>query len=419
MKKKPVYCPLSNFKYMKRNLKNKLLLLLIISISFSCADGAKKLDREALFANIEQQLQGMVDVTQESSKLPRCSNEDGSLRLVKSSDWTSGFFPGVLWLQYDYSQDAKWKTLAEEYTTRLEKQQFNTHTHDVGFMMYCSYGTGYRLNPTEAYKEVLINSAKSLITRYNPQVKCIRSWDHNRDKWDFPVIIDNMMNLELLFWATSVTGDSTYYNVAYHHASTTLKNHFRPDNSCYHVIGYDPETGEVLQKNTHQGYADESAWARGQGWALYGFTMAYRETGDQRFLAKANDVAQFIMHHKRLPDDGIPYWDFDDPTIPNAPRDASAAAVISSALYELALYADEVHKLDYKAFADKVLDSLSSEAYFAEVGTNNHFLLKHSVGNKPKNDEVDQPIIYADYYYMEALLRQAKYEKGTLLLKHK
>lgn len=399
---------------MIKSIKLSLALLIVLSLSFSCAQAPEKSIREDLFSVVEQQLNSMVEATHDSERLPRCTNEDGSLRLVRSSDWTSGFFPGVLWMQYEYSKDAKWKQLAEEYTAKLEQQQFNSRTHDVGFMMYCSYGTGYRLSPNAAYKEVLVNSAKSLISRYSPTVKCIRSWNHNGDKWDYPVIIDNMMNLELLFWATSVTGDSTYYNIAKSHAQTTLDNHFRPDNSCYHVVGYNPETGAVEKKNTHQGYAHESSWARGQGWALYGFTMAYRETGDTRFLDQAHNVAHFLIDNEKIPKDAIPYWDFDDPTIPNAPRDASAAAIISSALYELALYTDDDHKEEFTSYADKILISLSSEKYLAEVGTNNHFLLKHSVGNMPKHDEVDEPIIYADYYYMEALLRKAKYEARTL-----
>lgn len=400
------------------NFKSIILFLFILSVSASCVNSSKG-NNEKVLNTIDQQLHAMVDATSESVRLPRCTNEDGSLRMVKSSDWTSGFFPGALWLQYASTQDEKWKAIAESYTARLEKQQFNTRTHDVGFMMYCSYGTGYRLAPTPEYKEILINSAKSLMSRYNPTVKCIRSWDHNRDKWDYPVIIDNMMNLELLFWATEVTGDSSYYEVAINHASTTLENHFRPNNSCYHVIGYNPETGAVEKKNTHQGYAHESVWSRGQAWAIYGFTMAYRCSGDQRYLKQAQAVAQYMMHHERLPQDKIPYWDMDDPTIPDAPRDASAAAVISSALYELALYSDAKSQVEFKAFADAMLASLSSPSYLAEAGTNNHFLLKHSVGNMPKGDEVDEPIIYADYYFMEALLRKADFEQGTLLEKLK
>jgi len=400
---------------MKMSFKKIAVLLFITSMGFSCAKTPEPTIPEYVYPTIEKQLQGLIDASKDSGRLPRCTNEDGSLRLVSPRDWTSGFFPGALWLQYDLSKDEKWKQSAQEFTQILEKQQFNTRTHDVGFMMYCSYGTGYKLTKDEHYKEVLIQSAKSLITRYNPAVKCIRSWSHNTDKWDFPVIIDNMMNLELLFWATDVTGDSTYYNVAFNHALTTLKNHFRSDNSCYHVVGYNPETGAVEKKNTHQGYAHESVWARGQAWALYGYTIAYRETGDIRFLDQAKKVADFLINNDEIPADAIPYWDFDDPAIPNAPRDASAAAVISSALYELALYADHDQKAAYTSYATKILVSLSSPEYMAEAGANNNFILMHSVGNKPKNDEVDEPIIYADYYYMEALLRKAKYEAGTLV----
>lgn len=387
------------------------LYTLLLALFFTACHTTQTSTEEKVFSTIDQQLQGMTTQLGDSPINPRCTNDDGSLRLVKSRDWTSGFFPGVLWMQYEYTQDTKWKDLAEKYTANIEDQKFNGKTHDMGFKMFCSYGNGYRLTNDSAYKEILIQSANTLMTRYNPAVGCLRSWDHNKDKWDFPVIIDNMINLELLFWASRETKDSSYYKVAYQHALTTLNNHFRVDNSCYHVVGYAPETGEVIKKNTHQGLHHESSWARGQGWALYGFTMAYRETGDERFLQQATKVADFLMNHKNLPQDGIPYWDFDDPNIPNAPRDASAAAVIASGLYEMCLYLEaNAKKTTYKAFADKIINTLSSTEYLAKVGENNHFILKHSTGNMPKQDEVDQPIVYADYYYLEALLRRIKTE---------
>lgn len=337
---------------------------------------------------------------------PRNIQPDGSLRMVGARDWCSGFFPGELWYMYEYTQDNFWKQKAEEYTELLEPLKSFKGTHDLGFMLYCSYGNGYRLNPSDDYKAVLVEGTKSLISRFNPTIGCIRSWDHNGDKWLFPVIIDNMMNLEMLFWATRVTGDSLYYNIAVSHADHTLQNHFREDGSSYHVIDYDPATGAVRNKHTHQGYAHSSAWARGQAWGLYGYTMCFRETGNPRYLQQAEKIASFIFNHPNLPADFIPYWDYNAPEIPHAPRDVSAATITASALYELAGYAANAAdgKL-YRAWADKILANLSS-AYRVPAGGMHGFLLHSSTGHKPAGSEISVPIIYADYYYLEALLRK-------------
>lgn len=340
---------------------------------------------------------------------PRNSEPDGSLHLVPSKDWTSGFFPGELWYLYEYTQNNFWKKKAQQHTDMLEREKMNGKTHDMGFKMYCSYGNGYRLTQDERYKEILLQSARTLATRFKPQAGIIRSWDHSQKKWDCPVIIDNMMNLELLFWATKESKDSTFYHIAVSHARTTMKNHFRPDNSCYHVIDYDTISGKVLKKNTHQGFSHESAWSRGQAWALYGYTMCYRETKFPEFLQQAKNVEEYLFKHPHMPADYIPYWDFDAPKIPNEPRDASAAAVIASALYELSLYDSENTKR-YKERADKILENLT-KSYRSTIGKNNGFLLLHSTGTKPSNVEVDVPIVYADYYFIEALLRKDKLEK--------
>lgn len=341
---------------------------------------------------------------------PRSVNEDGTPHIVKSSDWTSGFFPGCLWYGYELTGNEQLKEAAVDYTWRVEDQKFNGRTHDMGFKVYCSFGNAYRLTKDPIYRDVLIQSAATLITRFNPTVGCLRSWDHNKDKWDYPVIIDNMMNLELLMWAFKETSDSTYYNIAVSHANVTLENHFREDNSCYHVIGYNPETGEVEKKNTHQGYAHSSSWARGQSWALYGYTMMYRETGIKAYLEQAQKVEAFIFNHPNLPEDGVPYWDFDAPSIPNEPRDASAGALNCSALYELATYCP-AQKDDYLAKANKIMTSLNSDAYRTNKDTKHTFLLEHSTGSFPHRSEIDVPLIYADYYYLEALLRKQNLEK--------
>jgi hypothetical protein len=344
---------------------------------------------------------------------PRTLNEDGSLKVVPAHDWTSGFFPGELWFMYEKTNDPVWRDRAIQFTEPLQVLRHYTGTHDLGFMVYNSFGNGLRLTGNSSYREILLDAAYSLSTRYKPNAKVIRSWDHNRDKWQCPVIIDNMMNLELLFWAFKESGDSTFYQIAVNHANSTMKNHFRPDYSTYHVVDYDTITGEVLNRQTHQGYADESTWSRGQAWALYGFTLMYRETGDQAYLDQANHIAEFIFTHSRLPEDLIPYWDFDAPEIPNEPRDASAASITASALYELSLYGGE--KADqYKQWADTILENLTKN-YRATPGADGGFLLLHSTGAKALNSEIDVPLVYADYYFLEALLRKEKLASGKPL----
>ncbi len=311
---------------------------------------------------------------------------------------------------YEFTGDEFWKNEAVRFTEKLEKQQFNRGTHDLGFMMFNSYGHGYRLTGNPEYREILINSAESLASRFNPAVGCIRSWDHNRDKWQYPVIVDNMMNLELLYWAAEETGDPKYKEIADSHADITMKNHFREDFSSYHVVDYDIETGEVLKKQTHQGYNDESSWARGQAWGLYGFTSCYRLTGNIEYLAQAEHIAEYIFS-AGLPEDMIFYWDFNDPGIPDVPRDASAAAITACALYELSIY-NEKKASDYRLKADTIVENLYN-GYISEAGENFGFLLLHSTG--AKTFEIDVPIVYADYYFVEALMRRHKLEQGKHL----
>jgi unsaturated chondroitin disaccharide hydrolase len=330
----------------------------------------------------------------------------GQYEFSGSSWWCSGFYPGSLLYLYEQTKDTVLYNEAMRILDVLKKEQFNTGTHDLGFMMYCSFGNANRLNPSPAYKEILLNSARSLSTRFDPTVGCIRSW--NSKAGDFLVIIDNMMNLKLLFWATQVSGDSSYYKIAVTHANTTIKNHFRPDYSSYHVINYDSATGNVKQKKTAQGYADESAWARGQAWGLYGFTEVYRETKDKKYLDQANHIARFILSNPNLPADKIPYWDYNAPGMPNVLRDVSAAAIMASAFIELAGYVDAKTSKEYLGVAETILRNLSSPAYKAAQGTNGGFILEHSVGHFPNKTEVDVPLTYADYYYIEAMIRYGK-----------
>ncbi len=376
-------------------------LLLFFGIYVSCSVNDTvviKNTRDKVIKKMEES----VTLYDSSEKSPRSINKDGKVVMVSSSDWTSGFYPGCLWYVYEMTGDTLFKKAAEKHTEILEQEKDNNTTHDMGFKMLCSFGNGYRLTRNRHYRDVLIESAHTLATRYSPVTGCIRSWDHHASRWQFPVIIDNMMNLELLFWAFKETGDSLFYNIAVSHANRTLKNHFRPDYSSWHVVDYDTITGKVIGKVTHQGYADSSAWARGQAWGLYGFTMAYRYTGDKRYLDQANHIAEFILRH--LPRDRVPYWDFDAPDIPHEPRDASAAAITASALYELSTY--EKDKTAYFFHnAEKILTSLATK-YMTPPDAHNGFLLDHSTGNYPAHSEVDVPIIYADYYFLEALIRR-------------
>nr|WP_233166834.1 glycoside hydrolase family 88 protein [Pedobacter sp. ASV2] len=390
------------------NLKIKLSGLMLLSIS---AVYAQKTDVEKAFKSAEKQTDLLIRNVDSARKIkpnlvsPR-TVEKGQFKMVVSKDWTSGFFPAELWYFYQYTKDKKWLDLAKKYTEDIKKEQYNRGTHDLGFMVYCPFGNGYRLTQDTAYRSVIIQAAKSLSTRFNQRAGVIKSWDHNTDKWKYPVIIDNMMNLELLFETTKLTGDSSFYKIAVSHANTTMKNHFRPDYSSWHVIDYDTLSGNVLQKVTAQGYANESAWARGQAWALYGYTLCYRETKNKAYLTQADGIANFILSNKITPEDGIPYWDYNDPKIPNAPRDASAAAITASALYELAGYS-KANSKKYKAAADKILKSLSTK-YVSKEGENYGFILEHSTGHLPAKSEIDVPINYADYYYLEALLRSNK-----------
>ncbi|WP_295655160.1 glycoside hydrolase family 88 protein [uncultured Mucilaginibacter sp.] len=346
------------------------------------------------------------------SKIPRSTKPDGSLRTVNSSDWCSGFFSGSLWQIYGLNKDSTVKSAAIKWMSALENEQYNKTTHDLGFMMYNSYGNAYKATQNTGYKEVIIQSARSLLTRFNPKIGLIKSWDGG--KWQYPVIIDNMMNLELLLQAGKLSGDTVFKKVAITHANNTLKNHFRSNFSSYHVVDYDTISGLPRRKQTNQGYSDESAWARGQAWGLYGFTMMYRYTRDVKYLTQAKSIAKFILTNPNLPNNKIPYWDFNDPAIPNTYRDASAAAIMASAFLELYTYLnkkDNYRRLLFKTAID-ILYKLSMPQYTSQVGANSNFILQHCVGNMPigtQNGEIDAGICYADYYYIEALGRLKRF----------
>ncbi|MBQ8170318.1 MAG: glycoside hydrolase family 88 protein [Bacteroidales bacterium] len=335
---------------------------------------------------------------------PKCTGKDGNLVTSDKGWWCSGFYPGSLWYIYEYTGDERFKELAWKHTRRLESLQYSDTDHDIGFQINCSYGNGMRLTGDSTYVDLYVRCAHILAGRFTPQTGVTKSWNFLRKNWRYPVIIDNMMNLELLTKAAEISGDRLLEDVAISHAMTTLKNHFRQDWSSWHLVDYDPESGAVRSRETVQGYSDDSAWARGQAWALYGYTMMYRETGREEFLDAAENIGDMIIG--RLPEDGIPYWDFDDPSIPETFRDASAGAIMASAFIELSTLTDDGTRSEYYLdTARRQILTLGSEEYLATPGSNAGFILKHSVGNIPGGTEIDVALSYADYYFLEALVR--------------
>ena len=406
-------------------MKNVFLILMSALVLVNCSSDKKKfVDENYAFA--ELQTMGMLQTVTDVTLYPRTTAKDGTLKSTNMYDWTSGFFAGNLWYLYEYTSDQKWKDQAIRWTESLEELKFFTDHHDLGFMMYCSYGNAYKLTGNTAYRDILIRSAESLCTRFDSITGSIKSWNYRvswdgKSEWFYPVIIDNMMNLELLMFAYKATGNKRFKDIAVKHSETTMANQFRNDFSTYHVVNYDTITGVALNKATMQGYTDASTWARGQAWAIYGFTMMYRETKDTRYLETAIKATDFYLNHPNLPEDLIPYWDFNvvdsgfrpDWNASRHPnlqfRDASAAAITASALFELSEYSAD-KKDRYLKAAVKMLKSLSNK-YRAEPGNNNNFILKHCVGSFPHNEEIDVPLVYADYYFLEALLR---YKNTTL-----
>ena len=336
-------------------------------------------------------------------------------RKATKEEWCAGFWPGVLWYDYEYTQDKHILEEAKKFTNSLEfLSQIPAYDHDLGFLVFCSYGNGYRLTKNPAYKKVILDTADSLSALFNPVVGTMLSWPREVEprNWPHNTIMDNMINLEMLFWAAKNGGNPYLYDIAVSHADKTMKCHFRPDYTSYHVAVYDTITGNLIKGVTHQGYADSTMWARGQAWAIYGYTVVYRETKDPKYLDFAQKVTDVYL--ERLPEDKVPYWDFDDPSIPNAPRDASAAAVVASSLLELSTYLPNGTGKRYRDAAIEMLTSLSSDNY--QSGKSNPAFLLHSTGHWPAHSEIDASIIYADYYYIEALLRLKRLQEGKSVI---
>lgn len=394
---------------------NRMMSGLVMAISLcACApkvsNNTLDVDRELNYCN--EQVQKTLSRIGDTTMMPRnilAGQAHWNLVPVRIEEWTVGFWPGILWYNYENTQSEEMLDAARHYTEILEPlTTLPAYDHDLGFQLFCSYGNGYRLTGDEKYKQIILNAADTLATLFNPKVGTILSWPREVDNGRFApfnTIMDNMINLEMLYWAAANGGTKELYDIATKHAETTMKHHFREDGSNYHVALYDTITGDLIKGVTHQGYANETMWARGQAWAIYGYTMVYRETGDKKFLRFAEKVTDVYL--KQLPEDYVPYWDFNAPNIPDEPKDASAAAIVASALLELSQLEDDPAKaLEYKDAAVNMLISLSSDEYRSGE-TNSAFLLR-SVGHKPNGSEVDASINYADYYYIEALMRYKK-----------
>ena len=325
------------------------------------------------------------------------------LDMRKIEWWTSGHYPGSLWYLYEATGDGFFKDRATVWTENLTPIASFKGNHDIGFMMYCSFGNARRILKTEKYDHLLVEAAGTLCLRFEPKLGLIRSWGKVDDRKTFLVIPDNMMNLELLEWAAkSKNGEKRFADVARSHADVTMKNHFRADGGTYHVLNYSQKDLRVQEIRRGQGASCFTAWSRGQSWAIYGYTMMFRETGNKAYLDFAQKVSDFAINHPNMPEDGIPYWDFG---APGEERDSSAGSIMASGLLELAKYVDAEKGAMYRKYAVKQLLSLASPAYFSEGDEIGHFLLKHGVGAKPMDSEIDTPLNYGDYYFLEALLR--------------
>ncbi|GEM62707.1 glucuronyl hydrolase [Sphingobacterium faecium NBRC 15299] len=422
------------------NLRNYLILFGIIGFALQGAScqGKRKLVKDRLTLDQAFVNQNLEDAKKQISYLASSVKEadipttfqNGKYVNWGSSWWCSGFYPGTVLYLYEYSKDPKLLDEAKRKLKYLEKEKNNKGTHDLGFMLYCSFGNALRLtSDSTSYKYVLSTGAASLATRYKDATKTIRSWDGGKNwdgqSWTYPVIIDNMMNLEFLMEVSKMTGNSSYADIAIKHADATMVNHYRKDYSSYHVVDYNSTDGSIISRKTAQGAFDKSAWSRGQAWGLYGYTMMFRETNDQKYLQQARNIAKFYLNHPNLPQDLIPYWDMDQNKLTTSSkyynqkdlRDVSTAAVMASALLELAQYTDGGESQLYIVKAEQMLRSLSSKPYKADYKEAGGYILKHSVGSIPHETEVDVPLTYADYYYVEALVRYKRLLDGDPIIK--
>jgi rhamnogalacturonyl hydrolase YesR len=401
-----------------KNFISFLILSLAIFLTFckskdkdNSLEGSSKFNMSSVIEKSVSQYTNLVRVSKEANDIPRTLEKDGSIRWISFAkkkevlDWTAGYFPGTLWYLYELTGDSIWMNEAIHFQ-KLNIDDLQRDYMDVGFIANNSFGHGYRITGNDTFKEQIIKAADVVYNRFDPRVGFLLAWDADKGwqgtrGWQYPVIVDNMANMEILFIASELTGNPKYKEAATTHANRTMQVHYRDNMSAYHVVDLDSVTGEIRSKQTAQGYAPESRWARGQAWGLYGFTATYKHTKDSVYLIQAQKIADYIWNNAKVKDGCIPYWDYDAPNIPNEPVDASAAAITASALIELGAYLGE----EYFNRGKKIVETLASDEYLAQIGTNGNFLIKHCVGSIPHKSEIDVPVIYADYYFLEALLK--------------
>ena len=404
----------------------KYLLGLMLCFLAGCGQSEKNSVNDAdealsyCSSQVERALETLKDSTgnYDFSMEPRNIQEGDTAwncRKACAEEWCSGFWPGILWMDYTYTKDEQVRYAAEGYTGVLSflgsQPAFD---HDLGFLVINSFLKGYEATGNEKYKSISLSAADTLATLYNDKVGTILSWPrHVKDYGGHNTIMDNMINLELLFWAAENGGAKRLHDIAVSHADTTMRYHFQPDGSCYHVAVYDTLDGHFIHGVTHQGLSDSSMWSRGQSWAIYGYTTVYRYTREQRFLDHAQKVTDIYLKRLReTSNDWIPIWDMDDPRGEQAPKDASAACIVASALLELSQYVDAPKGKEYRIAAESMLHDLSSDTY--QSRSHNVAFLMHSTGHHPAGSEIDASIIYADYYYIEALLRLRNSKQTSL-----
>ena len=384
-------------------------VLLVLAVPTASAESMKHLSKRVFELARVQYTQ--LDDQLGPAEFPRSLHPDGSLWKSKQNWWCSGFWPGMLWYTFAGTNDPDMAARADRNTHKLDGLIETPTHHDIGFQLNSSFGNAAQIAGI-APGPILRDGALKLAGRFNPKVGAIKSWESGK-RGRYPVIIDNMMNLELLMRAARYFQLDTLRFIAITHARNTLRTHFRDDFTTFHLVDFDPQTGAVTARKTVQGYSDESVWARGEAWALYGYAMMAREcaksglTAESReFLAQATGIGKWVAAH--LPADGIPYWDFSDPAIPDTWRDASAAAILASGFLDLARQlesSDAALAKRFRKLAKRQLKTLASAPYLAKAGQNGGFLLRHCVGNLPAGSEIDVPLTYADYYFLEALLR--------------
>ena len=385
-------------------------LFAAVLLTLAATDGPAAPDHARLDALVDdavaRSLRRLERSTQEVGSpdmYPTYGTRELRWQLKSSADWTSGFYPGCLWLAYELSGDRRFADWAERWTAGIEQEKSNRETHDLGFRFMCTFGQALRLQPgvDRARREaVLHEAARTLGERYDPRVGALSSnWDQNPPPGSFPVVIDIMMNLELLFWSAAHGGPGELAIRARHHADLTMRDLMRADGGTYHVVRYRLEDGSILNRGTLQGAGAETTWSRGQAWAQYGMVLTYRFTREPRYLDAARRLSDYFLAH--LPDDHVSAWDFQSDI---RLRDVSATAIVASGLFELAACVEpRGESARYREAAERMLASLCRAPYLASGDTN--CLLDHSVQYLPINSNVDVPAIFADYYFLEAIVR--------------